>query len=426
MTPTDTSHYGELRQGWAVCQLSDVIELYSGQDLTPDRYNDCKLGIPYITGASCLEKGRVLVNRWTETPQTHSCFGDLLLTCKGAGVGKMAISHLEDAHIARQIMAIRPYCDVSIKYLQYTLSASVGDLIEQANGLIPGIRREIVLDFSLSLPPLAEQHRIVAAIESVFAVIDKIDQSKGDLAAGVTAAKSKILSLAVTGKLVPQDDSDEPASVLFDRICAERTNLIKAGKIKPGKREKEVSETRDNSHYGKLPVGWEFAPIGSLFDIVGGGTPSTLQSEYWDDGKPWFSSADIDDSGKITPRRSVTQLGIENSTTNVVEKDSVIVVTRIGLGKVAVLDRDMCFSQDSQALISFSKETLYSRYVYYVLFHEMQSLKHSGRGTTISGITKKQLTDAMFPLPPLAEQRRIADSIDVLYRILEEIMSNIK
>ncbi|MDR1298412.1 MAG: hypothetical protein LBO05_13835 [Deltaproteobacteria bacterium] len=127
---SDTSHYGELPQGWAVCQLSEVIELFSGQDLTPDRYNDCKLGIPCITGASCLEKGRVLVNRWTETPQTHSCFGDLLLTCKGAGVGKMAISHLEDAHIARQIMAIRPYCDVSIKYLQYTLAAPDGSFFD--------------------------------------------------------------------------------------------------------------------------------------------------------------------------------------------------------------------------------------------------------------------------------------------------------
>jgi type I restriction enzyme S subunit len=140
---------------------------------------------------------------------------------------------------------------------------------------------------------------------------------------------------------------------------------------------------------------------------------------------PWFSSADIDDSGKITPRRSVNKLGLENSTTNVVEKDSVIVVTRVGLGKVAVLDCDMCFSQDSQALIPFCKESLCSRYIYYALFHEMQSLKHSGRGTTISGITKKQLADAMFPITPLAEQKRIADAITVLYRILDEIASNI-
>jgi type I restriction enzyme S subunit len=180
-----------------------------------------------------------------------------------------------------------------------------------------------------------------------------------------------------------------------------------------------------NSHYVKLPVGWVVSTVESLFYIVGGGTPSTFQAEYWGDGTPWFSSADIDENGKITPRRSVTKLGIDNSTTSVVEKNSVIVVTRVGLGKVAVLDYDMCFSQDSQALIPFCKEILYSQYVYYFLFHKMQSLKHAGRGTTISGITKKQLSDVLFFLPPFAEQKRIVGTLTALYRIFDMITSNI-
>lgn len=91
----------ELPDGWEWTRLSQLITLYSGQDLIPSRYNDEGKGIPYITGASNLENKRVIVNRWTESPTTHALQGDLLLTCKGSGVGKMAWCDIDDAHIAR-------------------------------------------------------------------------------------------------------------------------------------------------------------------------------------------------------------------------------------------------------------------------------------------------------------------------------------
>ncbi len=170
-----------------------------------------------------------------------------------------------------------------------------------------------------------------------------------------------------------------------------------------------------------LPKEWVATTIDYLFDVIGGGTPSTKKTEYWNEvGVPWFSSADIDESGDIAARRHVTTLGLENSTTNIAPKGSIIVVTRVGLGKVAFLKEDMCFSQDNQALLPFVPETLHNRYVFYFLNNAMQTIKYSGRGTTISGITKKQLTDCIFPLPPLAEQRRIVSKIDALFSELDK------
>ena len=96
-----------LPNGWTWCRFSEVIELFSGQDLTPDKYSDIPQGIPYITGASNLENGCVIVNRWTSSATTHATIGDLLLTVKGSGIGKIAICDIEDAHIARQLMALR-------------------------------------------------------------------------------------------------------------------------------------------------------------------------------------------------------------------------------------------------------------------------------------------------------------------------------
>ena len=128
--------------------------------MVPTRYNSDGYGIPYITGASNLENGKVLVNRWTESPTTHSAKGDLLLTCKGSGVGKMAVSDLDDAHIARQIMALRCRPCIMKEYLQIVLNVLIPEITYQANGIIPGIRREIVLNTLIPLPPLEEQRII--------------------------------------------------------------------------------------------------------------------------------------------------------------------------------------------------------------------------------------------------------------------------
>ena len=118
----------------------------------------------------------------------------------------------------------------------------------------------------------------------------------------------------------------------------------------------------------------------------------TKQKDYLK--KAQLPSADIDHSGRIVYRRRVTPSGVANSTTSVVPRGTIIVVTRVGLGKVAQLTEDTCFSQDIQALLAKETAPAYSsRFLMYQLMFIMQTVKYNGRGTTISGITKKQLAD---------------------------------
>lgn len=103
----------DIPDSWEWVRFSSVIELQSGQDMTPDKYNSDEKGIPYITGASNIDNGKVIINRWTENPRAFAYKGDLLLTCKGT-VGTMAILEEPEVHIARQIMAIRSSSMINI------------------------------------------------------------------------------------------------------------------------------------------------------------------------------------------------------------------------------------------------------------------------------------------------------------------------
>lgn len=153
----------EIPNNWRWCRLSNVIQLLSGRDLEPSEYNGNPIGIPYMTGASNFSNGKLLINRWTEKPMTISVKGDLLITCKGT-IGQIAFNRIGEIHIARQIMALRG-CKISLQYVKIFLTTIINILQKQANSMIPGISREVLLNTLLPLPPVEEQKRIVRKIQ---------------------------------------------------------------------------------------------------------------------------------------------------------------------------------------------------------------------------------------------------------------------
>ena len=149
-------------------------------------------------------------------------------------------------------MALRCTSVITPQYLYIAISAILSNITAQANGIIPGIRREIVLGAYLPLPPRSEQEKICKIADNTLHIIDDIDTNKGDLKKIIQITKSKILDLAIRGKLVPQIPDDEPASVLLERIRAEKEELIKQGKIKRDKKESIIFKGEDNSAYFSL------------------------------------------------------------------------------------------------------------------------------------------------------------------------------
>ena len=265
---TDTPHYEnvpfEVPSSWEWTTLENILELVSGQDFPPEKYNANVSGIPYIIGASNIDNEQLVINRWTEYPSVYSYLNDLLVVCKGAGIGKMAINNIGTVHIARQIQAVRVYTNyINIRYIKAVIKNNIENIISKANGLIPGLKRELLLSLEIPLPPFPEQQRIVAEIEKCFALIDIIENGKADLQTIIKQAKNKILDLAIHGKLVSQDPNDEPASELLKRI------------------NPNAEITCDKGQYGKLPKGWCLCKLGDICSFLSRGK----SPKYSDDDK---------------------------------------------------------------------------------------------------------------------------------------------
>ena len=181
----------------------------------------------------------------------------------------------------------------------------------------------------------------------------------------------------------------------------------------------EYNLSGDRYRSDKLSVSeWPMVKLEDLcYRNLGGGTPSTENKEYWKGNIPWITSADIIDLKTAKPRKYITEDAIKESATNLIPRGNLIVVTRVGLGKLFRNDFDVCISQDSRGLIL--KDVVNADYLVYVLKDRVENFSRVSRGSTIQGVTKKQLAEIQIPLPPLELQREIAAEIEGYQRVMD-------
>ena len=157
--------------------MSKCGKLYSGRDLTLNKINKFKVGIPYITGASQVtDNCELLINRWTDKPEVISEQGDVLITVKGT-IGKTAINNVGLVHIARQIMAFRCNDNWSPQFIHFNFIQKVNNLNQLNNSLIPGIRRENLLNLKINNLPIEKQNEICKKINKFVSVLTIIMRS---------------------------------------------------------------------------------------------------------------------------------------------------------------------------------------------------------------------------------------------------------
>jgi type I restriction enzyme S subunit len=414
----------EIPESWVWVRLGEIINLISGQDMSPDQYNAERQGIPYITGASNIENGQVIINRWTLTPNAIAKTGDLLLTCKGT-IGAMAFLEIEQVHIARQIMAIQMQKSLCSSFIKTYIETYVETLKVAAKSMIPGISRNDVLDMVFPFAPLAEQNRIVKRLEEIVPFIIAYDKAEQELTTLNTKfpdqLKKSVLQAAVQGKLLPQNPSDEPASVLLEKIHKEKQELIKAGKIK---KEKPLSPITDDEIPFEIPENWAWVRLNDLTWTIGDGLHGTpvfdaLGDYYFING----NNLDISkhqicyyDSTNRVNKIEYDKYGIE------LNSQSVLLSINGTIGNIAFYDNEKIVLGKSAAFINLLKN-IDKQYI--AIFLQSQSawdyFQKKYTGTTIKNLGLAALRSCPVSLPPLAEQKRIVTKIEELFATIEGI-----
>ena len=406
LNTTDTHHYEQdVPNGWCKTALSEIITLLSGRDLQPTQYNSFEKGIPYITGASNIDNNTIIINRWTTAPITISHKGDLLITCKGT-IGKLAFNSVGDLHIARQFMSLQFIEPLVSKYLFYCLEERISAIKQMDNGLIPGIDRSIILNQIIQLPPLAEQYRIVAEIERWFALIDTIEKSKEGLETAIKQTKSKILDLAIHGKLVPQDPKDEPASEQLRRI------------------NPKAQITCDNGHYAQLPKGWSICELMDVAKIVTGSTPSKSNLSYYGGNFPLYKPSDLD-AGRHTNTASEYLTTKGRDVSRIIPPNSIAICCIGSIGKVGYIEQEGTTNQQINTAIP--SLAIFPDYLYHLCTstYFQNSLMEKSSAVTISIVNKSKMEHIKIPLPPKEEQARIVVAIDNLFNALDAVKENL-
>lgn len=401
---------------WIWTTVEEILELVSGQDFPPEKYNNNVSGVPYIIGASNIENEQLVINRWTEFPSVFSYINDLLVVCKGAGVGKMAINNIGTAHIARQIQAVRAYTNyINIKYIKAVVKHNIEDIISKANGLIPGLKRELLLSLQIPLPPFSEQQRIIIEMEHLFTLIDKVEENKYDLQAIIKQAKNKILDLAIHGKLVQQDLNEEPASKLLKRI------------------NPKAEITCDNGQYGKrpfeIPNSWCWSRLGDINNIARGGSPRPIKDYLTDDknGINWIKIGDTTREGKYidSVKEKIRPEGMKKS--RFVHKGDFLLTNSMSFGRPYILNVDGCI-HDGWLVISPIGEVYTSDFLYHLLSSSFafEQFTNVASGGVVTNLNSDKVADTIFPVPPLAEQQRIVAKIEKLFEQLDYIENSLE
>ncbi|WP_237038620.1 restriction endonuclease subunit S [Phocaeicola faecalis] len=326
--------------------------------------------------------------------------GDILYSKLRTYLNKVLVAP-QSGYCTTEIMPFNSYCNVSSYYLNHVLrSAYFLDYTQQCGyGVkMPRLSTTDACNGMIPLPPLAEQKRIVKEIEHWFSLIDVIESGKEDLQATIKQAKSKILDLAIHGKLVPQDPNDEPASELLKRINS------------------KAEITCDNRHY---PAGWQQTILGELFNHNTGKALNSVNrdgvmKDYLTTSNVYWNKFDF----TVIKQMSFKESELDKCT---VTKGDLLVCEGGDIGRSAIwnYDYDICIQNHIHRLRP--KIDLCVPFYYYTLAYLKENNLIGGKGIGLLGLSSNALHKIEIPLPPLAEQQRIVQKIKKLFSVLDNI-----
>lgn len=428
----------EIPDNWEWVRLGEIFQHNTGKALNASNRSGELLA--YITTSNLywnrfeLNSLREMYFSKSEIEKCTVTKGDLLV-CEGGDIGRAAIWLYDiDIRIQNHIHRLRSYSKICTEYYYYLffLYKHAGWIGGKGIG-IKGLSANALHSLLFPLPPLSEQYRIVTKIKEFEPFLDKYAQAEKQLNNLNTQfpdlLKKSILQEAVQGKLVPQDSSDEPASILLERIRAEKQRLIAEGKIKKDKHESVIFR-RDNSHYEKrgseevciddeipfeIPDTWCWSRLVTIVSILGDGIHGT--PIYTSNGDVAFINGNNLSDGKIIIKSDTKRVSADEACKHLryLCDKSVLVSINGTIGNIAfynnekvILGKSACYFN---LLTGIQKEFIK------VLLETDYFLKYAlkvATGTTIKNVPLSGMRNLLVPIPPKEEQVRIVKYYEII------------
>lgn len=389
-------------KGWVWTDIENICSKI-GSGSTPRGSNYSSKGIPFFRSQNIYNNGLVYEDIKFISEDIHQTMigtevlpNDQLLNITGGSLGRCAIvpANFQRGNVSQHVCIMRPILVVSEYFHAFVLSSSFSKSIKITGSGREGLPKYNLERIFFPLPPLTEQYRIVSEIEHWFALINQIEQDKLDLQEAIKQAKNKILNIAIHGKLVPQDPSDEPASELLKRI------------------NPKAEITCDNAHSRKLPNGWSKCHLKDALLIIMGQSPNgetinQINGIEFHQGKLYFSDIFVQSSNVYTSEPK-----------KMAEKDSILLCVRAPVGIVNIVTRSVCIGR---GLCALKPKKGNSKFYFYWLQTLQNIFERKATGTTFKAISSETVKNECIALPPLAEQQRIVQKIDELFSTLDNI-----
>ena len=429
----------DIPESWAWAHLSDIAQILNGDrgQNYPAKNKLQDTGIPFVS-ASNIESGVVISNNllcMTEAQYKSLGAGKLITNdivyCIRGSLGKCGFFTMSKGAISSSLVIVRPFRENNVirKYLFLYLNASLAEseIKKYDNGSAqPNLAAKDFARFLIPVPPLDELDTIVKKTDNVLMLVEQITNNKESIKNIISLTTSKILDLAIRGKLVPQNENDEPASVLLERIRAEKEELIKQGKIKRDKRESVIYRGADNSYYERfadgsekcineeipfeIPKAWEWCNLSMIGTTNIGLTysPADLVS----DGIPVLRSNNIINDQIYM--HDLVKVSTNIRKNQFVKKNDILICARNGskslVGKCALIpsfDMPVSFG----AFMAVYRTDFYFYVLYFLRSRVFRNIFDDGNSTSINQLTQDMLKRALIPFPPVKEQERIVNMI---------------
>ena len=417
----------EIPESWKWVHFGEIFQHNTGKALNSAN-TDGQL-IEYITTSNVywdrfeLNSLKQMYFAENEIEKCTVTKGDLLI-CEGGDIGRSAIWNYDyDIRIQNHLHRLRAYLsDISAKYYYFImLLYKEKDMISGRGIGLQGFSSKRVHSLVVPLPPLAEQKRIVEKVEEIFCILDTIDEAKEKYTADAESLKAKLITAGIQGKLTQQLESDGTAEELYQQIQAEKQKLIKEGKIK---KEKPLPAISDEEIPFEIPGNWKWVRFGEISNIICTGLIRSGKEQYKDGEYYYFKMQNI---GNFTGKCNFDDMVMINASQEEFEKTKLeegdfLFNTRNSaelVGKAAVVHNmpmPKIILNNNILKIRFYG-SIYPDFVNYVFISsEGRNLLYQfvSSTTNVAAIYQRQIVTLTVPLPPLAEQKRIADKLNEL------------